>query len=42
MKKKQKNAEISWGLWFFILDFNSQLSWNLPAWGEAEDEGRLY
>lgn len=27
---------------FIILDFNSQFSWNLPAWGEAEDEGHLY
>lgn len=39
---KWQNAELSWGLWFFILDFTSQLSWNLPVWGEAEDTGRLY
>lgn len=42
LDKRKKNAELSWGLWFFILDFNSQLSWNLPAWGEAEDNSRLY
>lgn len=37
-----ENAELHWGLWVFILDFNSQLSWNLPSCAEAEDKGRLY